>query len=312
MKAKYGIKVAARLSGLSPYVIRAWENRYSVVEPERTETNRRQYSNEQVEHLRILRKLTEDGYPIGSIAGMTQEALRLLLEAGRSSGHGEGEGRGIEEHAEMRSALLRLARDLDGAEIERLLVEGSVRFSHRTLIEEVIAPFVQEVGRGWKNGSLRIAHEHVATAAVRNVLMNLLYTTAVPAAAPSVIVSTPQGQRHEIGALLSANIALLSGWDVTYLGADLPAEEIAASARDLDAAAVLLSIVYPPDDPHVHRELMDLSTMLPPETTIIVGGHSAAGYSDTIDRVAGVLLESVRDLWDVLDRRREQKKCPLS
>ncbi|MDT8323035.1 MAG: MerR family transcriptional regulator [Bacteroidota bacterium] len=311
--AKYVIKVASRLSGLSPYVIRAWEKRYGVVHPERTDSNRRMYSNEEVEHLRLLRKLTEAGYPIGSIAGMTTDALRLLLEGEEGRGR-EAAGAADTESApqRLRAQLLEHAKKLDGTGMERLLVEGSVLFSHRVLLEEVVIPFVEDVGRGWKDGSLRIAHEHVATAAVRNLLTNLLYDAQPTADAPSLIVSTPQGQAHELGALIGANIAVMSGWDVTWLGPDLPAEEIAASAREIAAVAVLLSIVYPPDDPRIHVELANLADMLLPGVSIVVGGRSAPGYRDTIDRIDGCLLESMDHLWDWLDRRRSADDGCLS
>ena len=307
METKYAIKIAARLSGLTPYVIRSWEKRYGVVEPERTDTNRRLYSNEDIELLRTLRLLTEAGYSIGSIAGMTFDALTLLLGTTEEQKRGDVRDEELQSHAALREELLQRSRQLDGLGIERLLVEGSVRFSHRTLLEEIIVPFMQDVGRSWKEGSLRIAHEHVASMAVSNVLTNLLFGTAVPSEAPTIVVSTPQGQLHELGALVAANMAVLAGWDVTWLGPDLPAEEIAASARDLRASAVLLSIVYPPDDPHVRRELADLVNLLPADTALLIGGHSAAGYSETIARIGATLLASVSDLWESLDALQNEK-----
>ncbi len=311
--AKYVIKIASKLSGLSPYVIRAWEKRYGVVDPERTDSNRRLYSNEEVEHLRLLRKLTETGYPIGSIAGMTVSELRLLLEAEESGESSARKQKGdASSQQRMREDLLTLAKKLDGVGLERMLVEGSVLFSHRVLLEEVIIPFVESVGRGWKDGSIRIAHEHVATAAVRNMLTNLLYEANVSPDARTVVVSTPQGQAHELGALIGANIVVMSGWDVVWLGPDLPAEEIAASARDVDAAVVLLSVVYPPDDPRIHTELADLARMLPPDVSVVVGGRSAAGYRDTIEQIGACLLESIDHLWEYLDRRRSDDKTCFS
>lgn len=308
MDSKYGIKIAARLSGLTPYVIRSWEKRYGIVDPERTDTNRRRYSNEDIELLRTLRLLTEAGYSIGSIAGMTFDALKLLLGTIEEQNRGTVSEDELQSHATMREELLQRSKQLDGLGIERLLVEGSVRFSHRTLLEEIIVPFMQDVGRSWKEGSLRIAHEHVASMAVSNVLTNLLFGTAVPTDAPPIVVSTPQGQQHELGALVAANMAVLAGWDATWLGPDLPAEEIAASVRDLGASVVLLSIVYPPDDPHVRRELTDLMNLLPEGTALLIGGHSAAGYSETITRIGATLLRSVADLWDVLNGLRETEQ----
>ncbi|MCB2203519.1 MerR family transcriptional regulator [bacterium] len=306
-EGRYAIRMAAKLAGLTPYVIRAWEKRYGVVQPSRSDSNRRLYSDEEVEHLRLLRRLTEEDYPIGSIAGMTVEELRALLEAEEHKSH-SGAWEGERTASTLRDKLIDCARRLDGVGMERLLVEGSVLLSHRALLEDVVVPLVQEIGRGWQEGSLRIVHEHVASAAVRNLLTNMLFDAQLPEDAPVLVVSTPQGQQHELGALIAANFAAMSGWDVTWLGPDLPATEIAASVREIHAEAVLLSIVYPPDDVHVQQELVQLAELLPAGVEIIVGGRAAAGYGDTILRLGGTLLESFGDLWTTLDRLRENRK----
>lgn len=298
---KYVMKVAARLTRLTPFVIRSWEKRYGVVSPERTDTNRRLYSDADIEHLRLLRILTEKGHAIGSIAGLSVDDLRRMVE--------EEERRRKEERtgyfddgsaATIREALLIHARALDARAIEDTLMRGSSRMSRRELLERVVVPFVEDLGRGWRDGSLRIAHEHVATAVIRTWLLNALSGGPIAENAPAAIVATPQGQVHELGALITANIAAMAGWDVTYLGADLPAEEIAASARDLEVSTVLLSIVFPPDDPRIHTELRSLARLLTKGTRIIAGGRAAAAYADTLTAIGAEYIESIEALWRTL------------
>ncbi|MBN1446789.1 MAG: MerR family transcriptional regulator [Bacteroidetes bacterium] len=298
---RYAMKVAARLSGLTPFVIRSWERRYGVIRPERTDTNRRLYSDEDVEHLRLLRKLTDYGHAIGGIADLSMAELRELLdqeEQRRRSGDG-GATKG-DVAKSIREQLIRHARALDARAIEETLLRSSAELTQREMLEQVIIPTSDEIGRGWMEGSLRIAHEHVATAVMRNYLLNLLSGSRAAEGAPSAVAATPQGQMHELGALMIANIVAMNGWDVTYLGPDLPAEEIAASARDLQASVVLLSIVFPTNDPRIGPELSTLARLLPKDTRIIIGGRAAAGYDDTLARINAQRVESIDTLIHLL------------
>src|SRR3954453_16918076 len=86
-----------------------------------------------------------------------------------------------------------------------------------------------------------------------------------------LVVATPNGQLHELGALLASAAASNLGWLVTYLGASLPAAEIAGAARQNQARAVALSLVYPEDDQKLEGELFRLRESLPAEVTLLVG-----------------------------------------
>jgi len=308
---RYVMKVAARLSGLSPYVIRSWEKRYGVVDPERTDTNRRLYSEEDVEHLRLLRRLTERGHAIGSIADLPIDELRRMVEEEdrlrRQQGTNAKQG---DAAVSLRETLLDHARALDPRAMEAALLRASSDFSRREFLEQVLVPFIEEVGRGWMEGRLRIAHEHVATTVVRNYLLNALTTSQAAHTAPTAIVATPQGQVHELGALMIANVAAMSGWDIIFLGSDLPAEEIASAARELGASMVLLSIVFPPNDPRIQSELNSLGRLLPDALPLIVGGRAAAGYLDTLQRIGAEYLEDLDTLWTMLSK--SQFRSPVN
>jgi methylmalonyl-CoA mutase cobalamin-binding subunit len=134
------------------------------------------------------------------------------------------------------------------------------------------------------------AHEHMATSVLRVFIEGAGDRVAAVAPGPTLLVTTPSGQRHEIGALLALASAASVGWKVAYLGPDLPAEEIASAARQTQAAAVALSIVYPENDPDLEGELQTLRRHLSSDVHVLVGGRAAAAYATAIDAIGGVLL----------------------
>jgi methylmalonyl-CoA mutase cobalamin-binding subunit len=134
----------------------------------------------------------------------------------------------------------------------------------------------------------------------------------LPPTAPPCIVTTPAGQLHEIGALIIAAVAGAEGWRVTYLGPNLPAEDIAAATQQQHARAVGLSIVYPPDDPHLPQELTRLRQYLAPEVALFVGGRAAPGYRETLQRLGVVLPSGLAEFRLHLERLRTVGGGPAS
>jgi methanogenic corrinoid protein MtbC1 len=151
-------------------------------------------------------------------------------------------------------------------------------------MEEIIAPLLVQIGDRWRDGTLRVASEHLASATVRTLLG--LMNGAFPSTpgAPRLVVTTPAGQLHELGALLAATVAASEGWHAAYLGPSLPAEEIAAAAERVGARAVALSIIFP-DDTHLSSELRRLMQLVPEETAVLVGGRGAVHYSDLLEEL---------------------------
>jgi methylmalonyl-CoA mutase cobalamin-binding subunit len=107
-----------------------------------------------------------------------------------------------------------------------------------------------------------------------------------------MVVSTPIDQFHELGALLAAIMAELSDWQVTYLGTNLPAEEIAAAIKYTNACAVTLSISFASNDHVVAKELRRLKKLIDPNVAIIVGGRAAEHFQDILNEVGVVNIQS--------------------
>jgi methylmalonyl-CoA mutase cobalamin-binding subunit len=147
-------------------------------------------------------------------------------------------------------------------------------------------------------------HEHFTSAVVRTLLGSLHLAPDLADTAPHLIVTTPAGQFHEIGALCVASIASVDGWRVTYLGPNLPTEDIAAAVQQDHARAIGLSIMYPPDDPHLPQELGKLRRYLPSDVTIFVGGLSSASYQESLDRLGVVRPRDLQEFRRYLEALR--------
>ena len=120
-----------------------------------------------------------------------------------------------------------------------------------------------------------------------------------------LLVAMPAGQVHELGALLVGATAAHLGWQVTYLGASLPAAEIAGAAVQKRARAVALSLVYPEDDPWLPGELTRLRDALPATMTLLVGGRAAPAYRKVLERIGAEMIEGLPQLGLTLDSMRK-------
>jgi DNA-binding transcriptional MerR regulator len=220
------IQVASRRSGLSPDVIRVWERRYQAVAPVRTPTNRRLYTDVDVERLFLLGQVTRAGRRIGDVARLPLDELRSMVSSDRKAAVRVEQPSARSHLANCLAAVERL----DAAALEKAVGDASIALAIPALMQQLLFPLLETVGIRWREGSLRVGHEHMTTAIVRSFLGATKDAGSSAEAGPELVVATPVGQRHELGALMVAVIASSDGWRTTYLGADLPALEIAAVA----------------------------------------------------------------------------------
>ena len=304
----HSIQSVARRTGLSPHVIRVWEKRYEAVKPGRTATNRRLYTDGEVERLQLLRRATEAGHSIGAIASLNDERL-VDLAANIPSTPAPARGTPAEPAAhDFIEQCITATRNLDGRAFEEALQRAIVALGQHGLLEQVVAPVAQTIGDLWRDGTITAAHEHFASAAIRVFLGHASRPFALAASAPHLVVATPTGQLHELGAVMVAAAASDLGWRVTYLGTSLPAAEIAGTAVQHHARAVALSIVYPSDDEHLPEELEKLRRYLPSEVKIIIGGRASSAYGDAMKRIGALHSVNLAEFTAQLDNLRAQPR----
>jgi methylmalonyl-CoA mutase cobalamin-binding subunit len=169
------------------------------------------------------------------------------------------------------------------------------------LRSELLVPLMTETGERWRRGTLRIAHEHLASSVVRSFL-GAISLRARTVAGPRIILTTPVGSDHEFGALIAAHCAAEVGWDPVFLGPTLPAAEIAAAARVRKASAVGLSIVFPPSNPAMHDELRLIRELLDDDVELLVGGPTVDGYRETLAEIRAHPVRELAEFQSTLEK----------
>jgi DNA-binding transcriptional MerR regulator/methylmalonyl-CoA mutase cobalamin-binding subunit len=305
-EAQYPIRLVARLTGLSAHVIRIWEQRYRAVEPHRTATKRRLYSQRDIERLNLLRDATQAGHSIGQVAQWPADKLGQLVAASPDL-----QARPPRVAAEAPKSVpfleecVAAVKSLDAHALDDALQRAVIALGTLGLLQRVLAPLTQTVGDLWREGILTSAHEHFASAAIRVFLGNLAKPFGAMDNAPVLVVATPAGQVHELGALLVGATATNLGWQVTYLGASLPTADIAGAVQQRRARAVALSLVYPEDDHRLEGELTLLRESLPGEVQLLVGGRAMPAYREALEKVGALPIENLAQLGATLDNLRK-------
>lgn len=294
--ARHSIAVVSRMTGLTQLLLRAWERRYAAVVPERTPSGRRLYTDADVERLRLLKRLTDSGHRIGDVANLPPGELFELVEKTPPPEPIATPARPLPAVDALLGSALQAVADLDARALEGVLDQAAVALSRPVLRRALIVPLLLEVGERWRDGSLRVSHEHMASAIVRSFLAGLNQGRTAPPGAPVLVVGTPAGQMHELGALLASNQAVEAGLEPLYLGPNLPPDEIAGAALARGARAVLLSLVYPPADPATVEQLRVLRRLLGEEMPILVGGQATDSYAATLREIGAITIDTPESL----------------
>lgn len=292
---KHPIQVVSRRTGLTADVIRVWERRYAAVTPRRSATNRRLYSEEDLERLLLLRRATLNGRAIGHVAGLRTAELRALVDADEAAERNAPAARTEEPTpaGARLSGCLDAVKRLDASRLRSMLRAAAFEMGVPTFLEDLLVPLLTRLGEDWRHGAVGIHHEHMASSIIRALLESLREANGAGFGGPAVVVSTPPGETHELGALMAAVIAAAEGCRVTYLGSNLPLDDIAAAARAVEARAVALSLVHGEREPSLAEGLLRLRDRLDAETEIFVGGAAARRYADILRRIGAKAPETL-------------------
>ena len=289
---RHPIAVVSERTGLSQDVLRIWERRYGAVRPQRAAGGRRLYSDADIERLGLLHAATRAGRSIGQVAPMSTDALLALVgEDAEARARSVRTMVGTSDAAALVETALALTQSLNASALDERLRRGAAFVGLPAFVESVAAPLLRRIGEEWHAGRLSPAHEHLASSVLYDIIVETMRAFPRRDGAPGVLVATPAGERHTIGAALVGAAAAVAGWNVLYLGADLPARDIADAARVAGVRAVAVSIVYVDDRERVVREMRAVRSRLAPEITLIAGGAGASALAAEL-LAMGVRVES--------------------
>jgi DNA-binding transcriptional MerR regulator len=283
--ARYPIRAVSKLTGIGIDTLRAWERRYSAVTPTRDDRGR-MYTDADVARLRLLNGAVERGHSIGRLAGLSNDQLRDLRAAGAADPPPAAPTRRAPLDT---TALITALRELDAIGIDHELSRLAAVLRPLDLLQDVLMPVLTRVGDDWHSGRTGIAHEHLMSSTMRNLLGAFLRLYARREAPVRLLFATPSGERHEIATLGAALLAASAGLGVSYLGADLPAREIVGSVEPAGAQVLVLGLTTAAADKARERELKTIVRELPTGVELWSGGRGAERHASII-RPRGLVL----------------------
>jgi len=268
----FNIAAVERDTGLSKDVLRVWERRYGFPVPERDGNGERVYPAAQVERLRLIKRLMDQGHRPGKLLATPEEELGLLLP--RRSSPSRAAAPGADNAALEELLLLIKQHDAVGyvsALQQRLSREGLQRF-----VQDIVAPLTGRVGEAWEDGRFEVFEEHLFTELTKRVLRQAIAGLSGGRASPRVLLTSVPDEQHILGLLMIEALLALEGAECIPLGTQMPLLEIsrAAEAHRADIVALSFSIAFPPR--RIPPLLQQLRELLSKETELWVGGSGVS------------------------------------
>lgn len=281
----YTIKRAAELTGVPEATLRAWERRYGVINPARTSAGYRLYDETCLQRVRSMRSLLAAGWaPRQAARRVMQPALPPMAPTDLSASIPE---------------FVSAARNLDSAMLDSVIDNAFARAGFELVVDEWMMPALTELGRGWAEGDVSIAAEHLAALAVRRRLTAAFEAAATGAGGPGVVIGLPERSRHELGALAFATAARRQGLDVLYLGSDLPAAEWVDAVRRHRALAIVVAVPLDRDIESA-RAVVSMVHAAHPRAQICVGGQHQDAIGEPAVPLGHPIGQAARTLVDRL------------
>ena len=281
----FSIAAVERDTGIGKDTLRVWERRYGFPMPGRDAHDERSYPLAQVEKLRVIKRLMDQGHRPGRIVAQPLEVLHQL-------GRGEAQPHATNEtpasqmpaHLQVYLSLLQ-AQDVEGLRLawhQALSKVGLQRF-----VTEVAAPMTYWVGEAWAQGDLAVHQEHLFTECLSVVMRQAMAAIpqVAPSGAPKVLLTTFPQEAHGLGLLMVESLLTVQGCRCVSLGTQTPVRDIAqaAAAHQVDVVALSFSANMKPN--HVVDGLTELQALLPPRVAVWAGGSASALRRRPLDRV---------------------------
>lgn len=314
----YTIKHAAELTRVPVATLRAWERRYGVVTPQRTDGGYRLYDDDALDRLRAMRDLVAAGWaprqaadevahrPPRAAGGRRDDGADLPTDRGTGpTAAGEPAGTGAPGEAADDGGpvdLVAACRTLDPLRVAAVLDERFALGSFEAVVDDWLMPSLAAVGDAWERGEVSTAAEHLVAHAVLRRLSAAYEAAGSGTRGPRVVIGLPPGGRHELGALAFAVAARRVGLAVTYVGADLPQESWLDAVAQAHPHAIVLAVPRPQDVPAA-TAVIEALRRAEPDLRVLVGGGAqdapglpapALGHriGDAADRLAHALAGS--------------------
>jgi len=298
---KFDIAGVERETGIGKDALRVWEKRYGFPVPERDEREERIYPQEQVERLRLIKRLLDSGMRPIKVVGLEVPELNALLNQmpDESAQHGADLPGFVELIKSHQASALRVALS------RALLQQGMDEFLSRT-----ITPLNRVVGEAWMRGEMRVFEEHLYSEQITHVLRDAIATLRHPADTPNILLTTLPGEEHTLGLLMAEATLSLCGAHCVMLGVQTPIQEIVLAAKAHQVDIVVLSFSAAIPIVQVKSGLNLAREALPKKVALWAGGAGVAKLRGPVDGVQS--MGPLSDLTEAVISRREALPVPAN
>ena len=269
-KISFTIASVEKETGLSKDILRMWERRYGFPSPERDVGGDRLYPAVQVERLRLIKRLIDQGHRPGRLMAMPPEALQALpmrhLQATTDRTATE------EDNGEINDCLA-LIRDHDAAAFQQRLQQCLARQGLGRFVMGTVAPLTRRVGEAWENGRFAVFEEHLFTELTKRVLRQAIASLPQGTRRPRILLTSVPDEPHVLGLLMVEALFALEGAQCVPLGPQMPLLDIAraAEAHRADIVALSFSTAFPAR--RIPPVLKQLRELLPGGVALWAGGE---------------------------------------
>jgi DNA-binding transcriptional MerR regulator len=262
---KISIGVVERETGLSKDLLRTWERRYGFPTPTRTEHDEREYSRADLERLKTIKRLLDNGMRPRKVVPLSADELELVANS-LTTKQPDGESK-IIAHA------INLLKENDLDAFSAFLTNVLITNGLQRFVYDVAAPMNLAIGEAWFRGEVNVFHEHCYAAEMEALLCRTLSFLPQEKKTPRMLLTTVSGEQHYLGLMMARIIMMLDHADTVFLGPQLPNSEILAAADHFSPDIVALSFSSHFPLKRAQQALQSLQTKLPATViTIWAGG----------------------------------------
>lgn len=280
MTNRYSIKDLEILSGVKAHTIRIWEKRYNLLSPERTDTNIRYYNDNDLRKIINVAFLVRHQYKISKIS--TWDASRIQTEVLNISNNSG-------EKDELTEQLISCLISFENHKFLQLVNDIIHDLGMEEAYTKVFFGFLEKVGLYWQAGVLYPAQEHFVSNVLRQKLLaEIEFAEAESKYQPNMLFFLHENEMHELGLLFYSWIARKSGYNVIYLGAQVPFEDLQRVAAATRFDSVMTSFTNPMEEGFIQDYLQKMLHLFPTQK-IYISGYQVKDIIDELpDRVEGV------------------------
>ncbi|MFO8037338.1 MAG: MerR family transcriptional regulator [Anaerolineales bacterium] len=250
----YNLGVVVQETGINPDTLRAWERRYGLPEPERTEGGHRLYSRRDIETVKWLMARQEEGLRISQAVKLWQEIIEAGRDPFREKRLGfkapptprpvkaeEGEGGDRVMIKKLREDWLEAALSYDSLKADQIFSDALARFTEEVASYEILLKALHDIGEGWYRGEISVQQEHFASSLAIRRIQALIVALPAPLRDEHIVVACSPGERHTFPSLLTTLFLRRQGYPVIYLGAEVPCQDMEGLLKMTSAKLVILS-----------------------------------------------------------------------